>query len=395
LDGLRQKIRGDLDRDGAWRELSTLNPLLADGHLFLGYSSWRDEAARHLQAGGTLFPLEVAVGVDGVVRIAADLGGAPSALAGREIKSINGLPAATVANKLLAHVHGDTPRFRAALLSRRWWFFYWKVYGAPAAFDLVLDKPSATPLHRTASRAQPAVLVGEDVFDHQFRLELLPDDVAVLTVRTFSWPEPKAFFDFTRRAFEQMQAAGIRTLLIDVRDNGGGDDSMWLEGILPHIANRPYRWASRYTKKVVRPDSAKGERLGDVQSGTVDSWTPPQPDNPLRFHGRTYVLVGPATYSSAVLFANTMQDFEFAIIAGEGASVRSTQSGGVQAIKLPNTGLTLWSPRFLLTRPSGRNEPKWLTPDIHIEDDPLRSQTMVEAVLKADAARQQAKPLAH
>jgi C-terminal processing protease CtpA/Prc len=237
--------------------------------------------------------------------------------------------------------------------------------------------------------------VGEDVFDHQFRLELLPDDVAVLTARTFSWPEPKAFFDFTRRAFEQMQAAGIRTLLIDVRDNGGGDDSMWLEGILPHIANRPYRWASRYTKKVVRPDSAKGERLGDVQSGTVDSWTPPQPDNPLRFHGRTYVLVGPATYSSAVLFANTMQDFEFAIIAGEGASVRSTQSGGVQAIKLPNTGLTLWSPRFLLTRPSGRNEPKWLTPDIHIEDDPLRSQTMVDAVLKADAARQQAKPLAH
>lgn len=391
LDGLRQRIHGDLDRDSAWRELSTLNPLLADGHLFVGYASWRDETARHLQAGGALFPFEVAVGVDGTVRIAADLGGAPSALAGREIESINGVPTIAVAKELLEHVHGDSPRFRAALLSQRWWFFYWKVYGAPAMFDLVLEKPSAIRLRRNASTAQPAILAGEEVFDRQFHFELLPDDAAILTVRTFSWSEPKEFFEFTQSAFEKMLAAGTRTLLIDVRDNGGGDDAMWLQGLLPYFADKPYRWASRYTKRVVRPDPAKGERLGEVLSGTVDSWAPPQPDNPLRFRGRIYVLVGPTTYSSAVLFANTMQDFDFAVIAGEGASVRSTQSGGAQKIDLPNTGLALWSPRFLLTRPSGRREPKWLTPDLQIEEDPLRSQAMVHAVLEADATRQRAK----
>ena len=391
LDGLRRRIGGDLDRDGAWREFATLNPLLADGHLFVGYSNWRDETARHLQAGGTLFPFEVAVDIDGTLRIAADLGGSPSALAGRRIESINGLPTTAVAKELLAHVHGDSPRFRAALLSKRWWFFYWKVYGAKAAFDLVLQEPSATRLRRAASTAQPAILEGEEIFDRQFSIELLPDNAAVMTVSTFAWPEQNEFFDFTRRAFEQMKAAGTRTLLIDVRDNGGGNDAMWLQGLLPYFADKPYRWASHYTKKVVRPDDSKGERLGDVLSGTVDSWEQPQPDNLLRFRGRIYVLIGAATYSSAVLFANTMQDFGFAVIAGEGASVRSTQSGGVQEIELPNTGLALWSPRFVLTRPSGRKEPEWLTPDLPIEDDPLKSQTMVDAVLEAEAAKQRAK----
>lgn len=391
LDGLRQRIRGDLDRDGAWREFSTLNPLLADGHLFVGYSNWRDETLHHLEAGGALFPFEVAVDIDGTVRIAADLGGSPSALAGRRIESINGFPATAVAKELLARVHGDSPRFRAALLSKRWWFFYWKVYGDKATFDLVLQKPSATRLRRAASTAQPAILGGEDIFDHQFSIELLPDNAALMTIRTFSWPEQKEFSDFTQRSFEQMKEAGTRTLIIDVRENGGGDDAMWLQGLLPYFADKPYRWASRYTKKVVRPDASKGERLGDVLSGVVDSWEQPQLDNPLRFRGRIYVLVGAATYSSAALFANTMQDFGFAVIAGEGACVRSTQSGGVQKIDLPNTGLALWSPRFVLTRPSGHDEPEWLTPDVPIKDDPLKPQAMVDAVLQTEAARQRTR----
>lgn len=391
LDGLRQRIRGDLDRDGAWREFATLNPLLADGHLFVGYSSWRDETARHLQAGGALFPFEVVVDIDGTVRIDADLGGSPSALAGRRIESINGLPATAVAKELLSRVHGDSFRFRAALLSKRWWFFYWKVYGDKAAFDLVLQEPSGIRLRRAASTAQPAILDGEEMFDRQFSIELLPDNAALMTIRTFAWPEQKEFSDFTQRAFEQMKAAGTRTLIVDVRENGGGDDAMWLQGLLPYFADKPYRWASRYTKKVVRPDASKGERLGDVLSGVVDSWEQPQFDNPLRFRGRIYVLVGAATYSSAVLLANTMQDFGFAVIAGEGASVRSAQSGGAQKIDLPNTGLALWSPRFVLTRPSGREEPEWLTPDVPIKDDPLKPQAMVDAVLQTEAARQRTR----
>lgn len=387
IGALRQRMSTSLDRDAAWREFSTLNPLLADGHFFVGYADWRGETEQYLRDGGALFPFEITVDAQARVRILSALGGAPTAYAGRRIEAINGVPADQVAHALLAHVHGDSARFRADLLSRRWWLFYWKAYGAPSTFRLTLAGPQQARLRTPASHARPSILLGEDDFDRQFAFELRPDAAAVMTLRTFSWPEPAAFAAFARRAFQQMQASGTRTLIIDVRQNGGGDDAMWLQGLLPYLADRPYRWASRYTKKVLRDDPAKHERQGQVLSGTVDTWAAPQTADPLHFDGKVYVLVGRGTYSSAVLFANTMQDFGFGTLLGEAASVRSTQTGGVQKIALPHTGLVLWAPRLLLVRPSGAATPIWLTPDIALDDDPLRPDAMVKAALAIAAAR--------
>lgn len=387
LEALRRGSRDGLDRDAVWRALATLNPLLADGHLFVGYADWRGDTVRHLEAGGTLFPFEVAVDVDGRVRILSELGGARTAHAGAYLRSINGHPAPDVAQALLARVHGDSPRFRADLLSRRWWFYFWKVYGAPDSFELVLDGVSQSPVRKAGSRERPAATAGEEDFGRQFAFELLPDAAAVMTVQTFAWHDPDAFFAFTRRAFEQMVAARTRLLVIDVRRNGGGDDAMWLKGLLPYVAHRPYRWASRYTKRVLKDNAIRQERAGDVLSGSIDTWASPLADERLRFAGKVVVLVGAGTYSSAVLFANAVQDFRFGTLAGEGASARSTQTGGTQKLELPHSGLVAWSPRFILERPSGLRSPAWLTPDVHVADDPLDSNAAVRSILAIEAGR--------
>ena len=381
LDELRRRTRDGMDRDAAWRDLSTLNPIFGDAHLFVTYPDWRGETLQHLKSGGALFPFEVSVDAAGLVRVVSELGGAPTAFAGATIRSINGAPARDIAQDLLARVHGDSPRFRADLLSKRWWFFYWKVHGAPATFHIELTDVTSDPVKLPASRMRPTTMIGEDDFDRNFALELRPDGAAVMTVKTFSWPDPEAFFAFARRSFERMQAAGTHTLLIDVRQNGGGDDAMWLEGLLPYIADRPYRWASRYTKRVLKDNPERRERAGQVLSGEVETWTAPLSDDPRHFDGQVYVLIGAGTYSSAVLFANTVQDFDFGTLVGEGASVKTTQSGGIQSIKLPNTGLVLWVPRFVLVRPSGKQQPEWLTPDILMADNPFDATAMIEATL--------------
>ena len=387
LDALRQRSRDGLDRDAVWRDLATLNPLLADGHLFVGHADWRGDTVRHLEAGGALFPFEVAVDVDGRVRILAELGGARTPHAGASLRSINGHPARDVAQGLLARVHGDSPRFRADVLSHRWWFYFWKVHGAPDTFELVLDGASQSPVRKAGSRERPALMAGEEDFGRQFSFELLPDGAAVMTVQTFAWHDPEAFFTFTRRAFQQMNTARTRLLVIDVRRNGGGNDALWLKGLLPYIADRPYRWASRYTKRVLQDNPATQEKAGEVRSGTIDTWASPLTDERLRFAGQVVVLVGAGTYSSAVLFANTVQDFRFGTVAGEGSSARSTQTGGTQKLALPHTGLVVWSPRFILERPSGPRAPAWLTPDVPVADDPLDPNAAVKAALALEAGR--------
>jgi C-terminal processing protease CtpA/Prc len=189
-------------------------------------------------------------------------------------------------------------------------------------------------------------------------------------VSSFAWGDKAQFLTFTHDAFEKVRAAGTKNLIIDVRANGGGNDEMWIEGILPYFATRPYRWASRYRKRVVVADPAKHEVVGDIVDGEVETWIPPQPDNPARFKGRVYVLVGSATYSSAVVFSNVVQDFGFGAIAGVGNSVRSATTGGTRRTTLPNSGLILVAPRFVLTRPSGATTPALLTPDLEVRDLP-------------------------
>ncbi|MEW6372499.1 MAG: S41 family peptidase [Pseudomonadota bacterium] len=381
MDTAQQQLSAPMDRDAAWRVLATLNPQFADAHLALLQPDRDKQVQAHLAAGGGFFPFEVRVSPEGQLFIRAELGGKASKLAGARIEQLNGLPADQIVRELLQLVHGDTAAFRTEVLSRRFWFYYWKTYGAPATYTLVRD---GKPLSVAASTARPEWLVGTEAadFDRVYRFELLGKHAALLTINQFSWPDKDKFYAFTADAFARMRAAGVTDLLIDVRENGGGDDDMWKKGVLPYIATRPYRHASTYIKKVIPGRASATEKVGDVVNGTLESWEPPQPDNPLLFKGRVYVLVGGMTYSSAVLFSNTMQDFGFGQLVGARGYARARQSGGIQVRALPNTKLEIVVPRFVLDRPSGARTPELVTPSIVLADDPYDRRALVDALLR-------------
>lgn len=223
----------------SWRELATLNPVLADGHLFVGFADWRSDAGAYLAAGGAFFPFELDVSADADVAIQAALGGGPTRFAGAKLESINGVAAREVSRELLRRAHGDTPEFRAELISRRWFFYYWKLYGSSAEFDLELRGAQRSSIRVPASTAKPLFVAREASFEDQFSFQLLPCATALLTIRSFDWPDKKRDFEFTT-------------------------------------------------------------------------------NDPLRYTGKTYVLIGRYTYSSAILFANTVRHFGFATPGGHG-----------------------------------------------------------------------------
>lgn len=388
LDTAQRQLSAPMDRDAAWRVLAKLNPQFADAHLALLQPERDRQVQAHLAAGGGFFPYEVRISPEGQLFIRAELGGKASALAGARIEQLNGVPANQIVQELLQLVHGDTGAFRIEILSRRFWFYYWKTYGAPASHTLVRD---GKQINLSASRARPEWLVGSDAadFDRVYRFELLGQNTALMTINQFSWPDKKKFHAFTADAFARMRAAGVTNLLIDVRENGGGDDDMWKEGVLPYIATRPYRHASTYIKKVIPGRASATEKVGEVVNGTLESWEQPQPDNPLLFKGRVYVLVGGMTYSSAVLFSNVMQDFGFGQLVGARGYARARQSGGIQVRTLPNTKLEIVVPRFVLDRPSGARTPELVTPDIVLPDDPFNRRALVDALLRRIGQAQQ------
>jgi hypothetical protein len=357
LARIARRIEARLDRpmtrNQAWAVLAQLNPVLADGHLLIGIADWRGESQQAREAGSGFFPFEVALTDDLEVRIVSALGGAASPLAGRRLRRINGVDAGVIARVLLARMHGDTPRFRRALLAQRWWLYFRMIYGAPPAYDLELAGPGPRRMTVEASLAVPETLRREAEFERQFRFELLPNSSARLTINSFSWPDKERFFAFTRQAFATMRTQGTRTLEIDVSQNSGGDDDMWRDGILRYIADRPYRNGSRYLKRVIEGHVGEGEVVGQIVHGRIETQVEPVRDEPLHFAGEVRVVIGALTYSSAVLFSNVVHDYGFGRLVGIGGAARRRQSGSVQTLTLPNSGLVLSYPRFVLDPPSG------------------------------------------
>ena len=176
------------------------------------------------------------------------------------------------------------------------------------------------------------------------------------------------FLAFTHDAFGRMRTAGTKTLIIDVRANGGGNDEMWIEGVLPYLATKPYRWASRYRKRVVVADPARHEAVGDIVDGEVETWIPPRPGNPLRFRGQGLRAGGHRHLFLGGGLQQRHTGFRFRHDRGLGPQRARRTTGGTRRTTLPNSGLIVVAPRFVLTRPSGAKTPALLTPDLEVRD---------------------------
>ena len=111
---------------------------------------------------------------------------------------------------------------------------------------------------------------------------------------------------------------------------------MWLEGIMPYIATKPYRNGSDYVLKIIEGRQKEGQKVGDVVRGSQSTYQPAL-DNPLRFTGKVYVLIGPYTYSSAILFHERCPGLRGLPPSSARAARRATQSGGTQNVKLSRT----------------------------------------------------------
>lgn len=364
-----------------WLKVAKLNPLFNDGHWSVNLPETELDLPRFINKIGGGFPFEVHVKPDGELTVLALAGGAATPWQGAVIETINGVAAPLLTRQLLALRHGDNAINRANLLGPSFQLYYASLFGAPAEFTLQLKQQDQLTELKIAASAHAAVLGrdGSDFADF-FSFQPIDSATAYLKLGTFSFPDEQQVGTFTKNVFSQLQQSGVKNLIIDVRENRGGNDSVWLEHVLPYLATQPYRVGSHSRKKVIASRASVAEPVGEVIDGQVNRWYQPQLTNPLHFNGKVVLLTGRRTYSSAVQFANVMQDFGFATVAGEASYARARSTGGIQFFTLPHSKLLVIVPRFWLARPQGGFTEQLQTPDWLMPDDVTRPEALVQAV---------------
>lgn len=377
------------------------------GHLRIDAAIGEFQAYR--AAGGTILPLFVRID-GGRVFLTETAERSGRLRAGVELLSVNGDPMVTWLTRLGQHVSAERPYMAHAQMETMLPVLWWLELGPVAAVDVEARTPAGEHLRvrvHAVTRQQGAELdaawptptLATDFGAREVRL--LPDGVAYLRPGPFysletaaGAPEPSyddsAFRTFLDEAFGRILDGGARDLLLDLRNNPGGDNS-FSDPMVAWFASRPFRFASRFMLKASAATKAyyARKRVGDGAADAVlarlmqaEAAQPNgaryafdiaqvEPRAGRRFEGRVHVLVNRHSYSNAASVAALVQDYCFGDVLGEETADVPTSYASVVNFELPRTGFVVTYPKSYFVRPNGDERLLGVAPDHVLAPPPL------------------------
>ena len=380
LDATAAQVRASF-RDGmtmreAWTAMAATNPVFGDAHV--GLLRPVAALAAYEETGGRLFPAPVVIGDAGAMRVAESAPAGLGVLPGEEILAINGIQTRAIIDHLSPRMRGETPTLGRLLMARRFPQYFWITYGG---YDRYVVRVRGEQGVRTVALEDASAAASGST--NLFAYKKLSDEVGYLNVTTFVIDHKDEFEAFLEGAFAEIAEDGVGTLVIDLRENGGGARDL-SDLLAAYLTDKPYSALSRVTARITEANIGRlppGAEFGAVVTLPFQQPVTPPEELPNRFNGEVYALIGNLTYSQAIVFAATLQDHEIATIAGEETEGPANQSGQVQAHELPNTGLQALAPIYIFTRASGDTSRRGVIPDIAIKNDPLDAMASVNALL--------------
>lgn len=353
------------------------------------------------KTGGKAFPLFLRV-VDGKAYVADNYSGVSAIAQGDEVVSIDGMPALRWLEQARAFVSADNDYMAWAQLESQLPMFVWLARGEAQSFALVLGKADGTQagvalpaLSRVGFEAAAAKRPKTFELDWSAReARMLEDGLAYLRPGPFYDSRPDAtdpwdttdFESFIDDAFDRFIAEGTDRLLIDLRDNPGGDNS-FSDLMIAWFADKPFRFSEEFDIKVsTAAIESNRKRLqgkgGETNStslrlaaaydgkplGSRVSLSIPliAPRKGVRFTGPVYLLINRHSYSNTVLVAAVAQDYGFGTVLGEETSDLASTYGALEKFTLPRTGIEVSFPKARILRPNGDAQARGVIPDIAI-----------------------------
>ncbi|WP_262690058.1 S41 family peptidase [Kordiimonas aestuarii] len=363
-----------------FRHVGKLTHKFGDGHSMLLWPYPEYEAMK--DAGTKPFPFDVYIDRQDqlLIREAYSNKEGGRIAAGSRIVSIGGIPATELTANLQRYVGGETEYLRKQFLADRFFIYAWAVYGIVGDVEMELETEAGT-VTVAVSNTEDWQAAGADAdADKDFYYRTLPDGTAFLHVGHFD-VDPGWFEDFADEAFAAFRDAGATSLVIDVRENTGGNTDTALY-LARYVADKPFRMVSKMREKLNRDNRGimdhKGA-VGAIINTEWDDWIDPMSDDK-RLKGDTYLLISPITYSSGIVFASVLKDFGFATLIGQETGGNANQTAQGNLFNLPHSELRAYIATRMLVRPSGSVAPGGVKPDHNVEptQESLRAGRDVE-----------------
>jgi hypothetical protein len=308
---------------------------------------------------------------------------------GAELVSINGQPMAAIIQKLLPNMtfaDGDRIGGKYEDLNRYFSGYYATFIGAPNTFEIVYragnEDKTATLVPVTEKTIKNYVEAHKPAPQKPFRLTFADQQTAIMTIERF-WSDKKEqdFHKFLKDSFHELKEKGVQSLVLDLRDNEGGEES-WGVKLYTYLAEKPFRYydhiSVRQKKKFSFPawtsnlyKKLKWLAVKKRDNGYIMTMLPglkTKKPNRDAFHGKLYVLLNGNSFSVTTEFAARVHADNRATFVGQesGGGYKVNSSGIFTITQLPNSKIDLGIGMFgfnMANVPANIKEGQGIIPD--------------------------------
>lgn len=405
---IERELVSPMTRTEFFKTVAPFVAQLGDGHTSVFPPT--EEYSRFRSEGGLAFPFTVHYDAGGGITIIRNYTTDSSLVEGARILSINGLSADSLFRRFTAEFSGEREIFRTTRAAAQFRLLLWLHHVVSPYSIEITSANGLTRNMRLDGIPQTAVLRQDSLRARQFirvpnySFKRLDGNIGYLDFRSMT--DIPAFDAFLETTFREIKDRTVRGLIIDLRNNGGGDSRLG-DALLSFITDSSYHQAERKEWKMssqykaymrsglpwwvrwfpITWVSAAARNYFGAEDGAIvvqryESRTPPP--NPLRYRGKVCFLIGPGTFSSAMMLANTVADFRIAKLIGEQSGGIPNSFGEIYRFDLPNSKLRVSVSSARFVRANGDVEDRrGVVPDIIVHQADEGTGSTVDSVLEA------------
>lgn len=379
---LNDRITKPMTQIEFYRMVLPLHNKIRNGHtLIIPPSAWSHALENELPH----FPFDIYED-EGKLYVLRNLSDNLTIQAGAEIVTINDVPAIEIYNTLIENwtKDGYNRTYPAKMITQDFSEFYANTIGSCEQFEISINqngnseqltvKGLTISQMRTYSQARyqhekrPWY---NDEEDQSYRLKI-EGTTATLTLPTFKFEVLQDYNidyqQFFQNAFLKIKRKGVTDLIIDIRENGGGNGDVTTE-LFSYLYDQPFQLMEdihAITRKIPNNDLYEGSqflthlqmRLGLKKVAKNKYAARPvaakrnglsieekQPAD-IQYDGRLYVLVGGWSFSASGLFTSLLKTYDKGIFIGEEAGGNPYVQVGdfEQMLTLPTSGVRMVIP---------------------------------------------------
>jgi C-terminal processing protease CtpA/Prc len=303
------------------------------------------------------------------------------------------------------YTSGEMMGFRYALLTKRFPVLLRIIFGIEPPYKVVIKHNSELYEHLLeGGKAKEVLAQIKAISQKEYSFEI-KDSTGILTIPSFSLYKEDAtrFKEFIDGVFLRLRESSAEHLIIDVRNNGGGDSRL-SQYTADYLTEKPLKgfdrliWkSSRQIREYVLDDITNNtngfynqcsyDYLTSVPEGESLHYPIEMSENPNKhkentFHGKVLVLTNSLCFSSTVSFLTMIRDYKLGTIIGTTPGGLPNHFGDCYSFRLPHTDISCSVSQKKFVRSSGDETDNDLTPDFIIEQSPEDTQKNIDTVME-------------